>query len=136
MEEEYQQPYDRGNGPDYMQTQRVLRLSALLYAVRKRMALILVCALVGLVVGVLLSVVSYMRGEMAKQYAITSAIAVTSQDKNGLFTAQSSNPNSNDIYLAENMVDSVIYVMKSDQTLNAAIDRPGELRYQRRHRNQ
>ena len=127
MEEEYQQPYDRGNGPDYMQTQRVLRLSDLLYAVRKRMALILVCALVGLVVGVLLSVVSYMRGEMAKQYAITSAIAVTSQDKNGLFTAQSSNPNSTDIYLAENMVDSVIYVMKSDQTLNAAIDRLGLL---------
>ena len=125
MEEPYEQQNDRS--VDYAQPQRVLRLTDMLYAIRKRLGLILVCALVGLAVGVLLSVVSYMRGEMSKQYAITSAIAVTSQDKNGLFTAQSSNPNSNDIYLAENMVDSVIYVMKSDQTLNAAIDRLGLL---------
>lgn len=112
-----------GNGmPDTMMRKQ-LRLSDILYAVRKRMAVIIVCAVVGLIVGIGMSVVSYMRGEMSKEYAITSAIAVTSQDKNGLFTAQSSNPNSNDIYLAENMVDSVIYVMKSDQTLNAAIEK-------------
>lgn len=104
-----------------------LRLIDLLFAVRKRATLIVICAAVGLIVGVALSIVSYMRGEMSKQYAITSAIAVTSQDKNGLFTAQSNNPNPNDIYLAENMVDSVIYVMKSDQTLNAAIDHLGLL---------
>lgn len=108
--------------PEYM-ARKQLRLMDFLFAVRKRAALIAICAAVGLVVGIALSIVSYMRGEMSKQYAITSAIAVTSQDKNGLFTAQSNNPNSTDIYLAENMVDSVIYVMKSDQTLNAAINR-------------
>lgn len=114
--------YDQNPQPDYMMRKQ-LRLSDILYAVRKRLVVIVVCAVVGLIVGVGLSMVSFMRGEMSKEYAITSAIAVTSQDKNGLFTAQSSNPNSNDIYLAENMVDSVIYVMKSDQTLNAAIDK-------------
>lgn len=114
--------YDQNSQPDYMMRKQ-LRLTDLLYAVRKRAVLIAVCAMIGLIVGIALSVVSYMRGEMSKQYAVTSSIAVTSQDKNGLFMAQSSNPNSNDIYLAENMVDAVIYVMKSDQTLNAAIDR-------------
>lgn len=126
MDEEFQQKQEQNSQntlPNYVQPQRALRLMDLLYAVRKRLVLIAVCAMIGLIVGVALSIVSYMRGEMAKQYAITSAIAVTSQDKNGLFTAQSNNPNSNDIYLAENMVDSVIYVMKSDKTLNAAIDR-------------
>ena len=118
------QEWERQNAPyNYTQTRRVLRLTDLLYVVRKRLGLVVICALVGLIVGIALSVVSCLRGEMSKQYAITSAIAVTSQDKNGLFTAQSNNPNSNDIYLAENMVDAVIYVMKSDQTLNAAIDR-------------
>ena len=108
-------------------TRRVLRLTDLLYVVRKRLLVIVICAAVGLIVGIALSVVSYMRGEMPKAYAITSSIAVTSQDKNGLFIAQSNNPNSTDIYLAENMVDAVIYVLKSDQALNAAIDRLGLL---------
>ena len=119
---EYEDRMNPGVQPEYV-VQKQLRLTDLLFALRKRAALIIICAAVGLVVGIALSIASYMRGEMSKQYAITSAIAVTSQDKNGLFTAQSSNPNSSDIYLAENMVDAVIYVMKSDQTLNAAIDR-------------
>ena len=114
--------YQNQEGYPY-QSRRQLRVSDLLYVVKKRLVLIVICAMIGLIVGIALSVVSYLRGEMSKQYAITSAIAVTSQDKNGLFTAQSNNPNSTDIYLAENMVDSVIYVMKSDQTLNAAIER-------------
>ena len=115
--------YEQSTQPDSYVVRKQLRLTDLLYAVRKRFVLIVVCIVIGLVVGIAMSVVSYMRGEMAKQYAVTSSIAVTSQDKNGLFTAQSNNPNSTDIYLAENMVDAVIYVMKSDQTLNAAIDR-------------
>lgn len=123
MIEEYQNQREQEIQSYPVHTQRVLRLSDLMYAVKKRLLLIVICAMVGLIVGVALSVASYLRGEMSKQYAITSSIAVTSQDKNGLFTAQSSNPNSSDIYLAENMVDAVIYVMKSDQTLNAAIER-------------
>ena len=114
--------YQNQEGYPY-QSRRQLRISDLLYAVKKRLVLIVICAMIGLIVGIALSVVSYLRGEVSKQYAITASIAVTSQDKNGLFTAQSNNPNSTDIYLAENMVDSVIYVMKSDQTLNAAIER-------------
>lgn len=114
--------YDQSPQSDYVMRKQ-LRLADLFYAMRKRIVLIAVCAMVGLIVGIALSLVSYLRGEMSKQYAITTSLAVTSQDKNGLFTAQSNNPNSTDIYLAENMVDSVIYVLKSDQTLNAAIDR-------------
>ena len=112
MDEEFQQQQEQNSQntlPNYVQPQRALRLMDLLYAVRKRLVLIAVCAMIGLIVGVALSIVSYMRGEMAKQYAITSAIAVTSQDKNGLFTAQSNNPNSNDIYLAENISGSNFY---------------------------
>ena len=85
--------------------------------------MIILFTAVGLGFGIVLSVVSYMRGEMSKQYAIKTSIAVTSQNENGLFTAQSNDPNSTDIYLAENMVDSVIYVLKSDRTLQKAVDR-------------
>lgn len=108
---------------DEMQFRKQLRVSDILYAIRKHVRLIVLCTAAGLVLGIVLSVISYMRGEMSKQYAITTSIAVTSQNENGLFTAQSDNPNSTDIHLAEDMVDSVIYVLKSDQTLNAAVKR-------------
>ena len=98
-----------------------IRISDILKTVLKKRKLILLLALAGLAVGILLSVVSYLRGEMSKEYAITSSFAVTSITEDGLFTSQTNNPNSTDIYLAENMVDSVIYVIKSDRTLDVAI---------------
>lgn len=98
-----------------------IRISDLLKTILKKRRLILLLAVAGLAVGVLLSVVSYLRGEMSKEYAITSSFAVTSTTEDGLFTSQTNNPNSTDIYLAENMVDSVIYVIKSDRTLDVAI---------------
>lgn len=105
------------------QTRKQLRVSDILHAVGKHRMMILLFTVIGLVFGIVLSVISYMRGEMSKQYAIKTSIAVTSQNENGLFTAQSNDPNSTDIYLAENMVDSVIYVLKSDRTLQKAMDR-------------
>lgn len=111
----------RNSRPEW-QARRQLRVSDILHAIGKNKFLIILCTVVGLGFGIVLSVVSYMRGEMRKQYAIKTSIAVTSQNENGLFTAQSNNPNSNDIYLAEEMVDSVIYVLKSDRTLKKAVD--------------
>ncbi len=105
-----------------------LRMSDIVHTLRKHAVLIAVLTVIGLVVGIGMSVVSYMRGEMSKQYAINTAIAVTSQNENGLFTTGKTNdPNSTDIYLAEDIVDSVIYVLKSDKTLTAAVGRLGLL---------
>ena len=106
--------YMDSSGNSDLRTRKQLRAVDILHAIRKHIVLIAVMSVAGLVFGIILSVTAYMRGEMSKQYAITTSIAVTSQTKDGLFTAQTNNPNSTDIYLAENMVDSVIYVLKSD----------------------
>lgn len=102
-----------------------LRLTDMLHAVIKHRIKIIALTMIGLAVGIVLSIVSYTRGEISKEYVITTSIAVTSVTEDGLFTTMSRNPNSVDIYLAENMVDSVIYVLKSDKLLNHAIDRMG-----------
>ncbi len=99
-----------------------LRIGDILHSIYKHKILIGALTLVGLIIGILLSMISYMRGEMTKEYAITSSFAVTSITEDGLFSTQSTNPSGADIYLAESMVDSVIYVIRSDRTLNAAID--------------
>lgn len=102
---------------------RQIRMSDVLFAMRKRIVLIAIAGAVGLVLGIVLGVVSYLRGEMSKQYLITTSIAVTSQSADGLFISNMQNPNSTDIHLAEDMVDAVIYVIRSDRTLNAAIEK-------------
>lgn len=98
-----------------------LRLGDLLYALLKHRVLLFAAAAAGLAVGAALSVVSYLEGEMSREYVITSSIAITSQAADGSFTTRSSTPNQNDIYLAENMADSVIYLLSSDRTLDAAV---------------
>ena len=100
-----------------------LRIGDILFGIKKRLLMIGVLTVIGLCAGIALSLVSYLRGEMSKQYMITASIAVTSQNANGMFTANSRDPDANDVYLAENMVDAVIYVIRSDRTLNAAVEK-------------
>lgn len=115
-------PQTRPRRPE-MQGNSQLRISDIFYSIKKHILLVVILMAAGLVVGIVLSVASYLRGEMSKQYAIKASIAVTSQDENGMFIAQSNNPNQTDISLAEEMVDSVMYVLKSDRTLSQAVEK-------------
>ena len=107
----------------YEEERKQLRIGDILFALRKRLLLIAICTAAGLAVGIVLGLVSYLRGEMSKQYLITTSIAVTSQNANGLFTSSTQSPGSTDVHLAEDMVDAVIYVIRSDRTLNAAVEK-------------
>ena len=100
-----------------------IRLLDILRLMVKHRLLLIMLTAAGLVVGIVISIVTFALGEVSKEYAITSAIAVTSQTEDGLFTTQRKDPNSTDVHLAEDMVDSVIYVLKSDKLLDAAISR-------------
>ena len=55
-----------------------IRLTDLFHVLLKNRLLIILLTVLGLIVGVVLSMVSYLRGEMSREYAVTSAIAVTS----------------------------------------------------------
>lgn len=80
----------------------------------------MILSVIGLAVGVLLGTAPYLRGEVRKQYLITTSIAVNSQNANDTFISDMQNPGFADIYLAE---DVVIYVIRSDRTLNTAAEK-------------
>ena len=101
---------------------RRMRVSDAVLCIRKRLFLIFLCSLVGLGIGIVLSIVSYMRGEMSKQYAISTTMGITTQNPGGLFMTHNTDPDASDIHLAQDMVDSVVYVIKSDKMLNKVID--------------
>lgn len=98
-----------------------LRVSDVMFSLLKHSTLILLLTFVGFCAGGILTIMPSPGGEISKDYAITTSIAVTSVTEDGMFTTRSISPNSADIYLAERMVDSVIYVLKSDKLVNSAI---------------
>lgn len=105
--------------------EKTIRIDDLLYVVLKHIKTVIYIGLLGLAVGVLISFAYYIRGVAKVEYYITASMAVSSTNANGVFTggADSYNPNSQDIHLAEDMTESVIYVCRSDTTLNAAAEK-------------
>ena len=101
---------------------RGVRVSDIFYYLIKGRRIIALCALVGLILGVIFSGVSFIRGEMSKEYRIDCSIAISAQTKGGLFSSNLKNPSLDDVHLAEDMSDSVMYVLKSERLLATAIE--------------
>ncbi|MDO4305302.1 MAG: AAA family ATPase [Eubacteriales bacterium] len=104
-----------------------IRIGDVLYGIIKHRILITALTAAGLLIGIVLSGISYLRGEMSKEYIITSSFSVNTQTHSGLFTSGYDFPNYNDINMAEDMVDAVAYVLKSDKMLKEIIDSLGLL---------
>lgn len=104
-----------------------IRVADIIYGVIKHRFLIIVLTAAGLLTGVVLSGISYLRGEMSREYLITSSFSVNTQTQSGLFTSGYDFPNYNDINMAEDLVDAVSYALKSDRMLNEIIDSLGLL---------
>lgn len=104
-----------------------IRISDILYGITKHRVLLSSLTIVGLLVGIVLSGISYLRGEMSKQYIITSSFSVNTQTDSGLFTSGQEYPSYNDINMAEDLAGAVSYVLKSDKMLEEIIDSLGLL---------
>lgn len=104
-----------------------IRVADVLYGIMKHRILIIALTAAGLLIGMVFSGVSYLRGEMSKEYIVTSSFSVNTQTDSGLYTSGYDFPNYNDINMAEELVDSVAYVLKSDKMLNEIIDNLGLL---------
>lgn len=104
-----------------------IRIADIIYGIIKRRLLIIGMTVAGLLVGVVLSGISYLQGEMSKEYIITSSFSVNTQTDNGLFTSGYDYPSINDIDMATDLSDTVSYVLKSDKMLDEIIDSLGLL---------
>ena len=104
-----------------------IRIADIIYGMIKHRLLIIGMTAAGLLVGVVLSGISYLQGEMSKEYIITSSFSVNTQTDIGLFTSGYDYPSINDIDMATDLSDTVSYVLKSDKMLDEIIDSLGLL---------
>lgn len=100
-----------------------LRLGDLLHAIIKNKRMIVMMALMGLIIGITLSALSFMRGEMSKQYLITASAVVNAENGGGVYPASNASyPRNEDITIANGLVESAIYLLQSDKSLNTLIE--------------
>ena len=98
-----------------------LRIGDMLYAIQKRWKLIVALTFVGLVFGLLLSGVTYVQGSL-QNYEVKGSVAISTRPLSGYFINGTAQPTQNDFNLSEDMVDAVIYIMKSDHVLSQVIN--------------
>lgn len=102
-----------------------IRISDLLYTVFKHRKTILVLGLLGFFCGFVFSGVSFLRNSRTN-YAVNCSVAITSQPSaDGVVYNNSDYLSSNTFYQTLDMMDAATFVMKSERTLQTAIDHSG-----------
>lgn len=104
-----------------------IRVADILYGIAKHRIMIIALTAAGFLVGIILSGISYLQGEMSKEYLVTSSVAVNTQTSSGLYTSGYNFPNYNDLDMAKELTESAIYVLQSDAMLDSVIDSLGLL---------
>lgn len=99
-----------------------LKKSDIFYHIVKGWRLIVIFTLVGLVAGVAIIGFGYVRGEMTREYRITSSVAVIAVNSNGRYSENNREPLKSDIDFARGFTDSAIYIIKSQRNLQAVVD--------------
>ena len=101
-----------------------IRVGDLIHAMKKRWKLVAALTIVGVLAGLAMLGLSVYQGTYM-DYEVTCSFAVTSQNGQGGYLENMQYMSSVDYYLAEDMVDAVSYVIKSDRVLSAAIESSG-----------
>lgn len=103
-----------------------IRVSDMIFALKKRWKLILALTLIGLVFGVLLFTMTYVQ-DSYRSYEVSGSFAISTQTPTGVYINGSQIANNNDYHLAEDMVDAVVYVLRSNAVLSEVINQQGLL---------
>lgn len=97
-----------------------IRVSDMLFILRKRWKTIAGLTLLGLLFGLVLSGMTYMQTSL-QTFEITGSFAITTRNEEGRYINGSLAATNNDFHLAEDMVDAVRYVILSDKVLDEVI---------------
>ena len=108
-----------------MQEQGIqIRVTDLIYALKKRWKQIIACTVIGLLLGMIVTGANVMQ-ELNYNYQIRASFAISPQSAQGTYAGNAIIPSHNDYHLAEDMVGASIYVIKSDHTMNQLIESVG-----------
>lgn len=111
-----------------MKKNKALRKSDIFYHIVKGWRIILLFTLIGVTVGVALIGFSYIRGEVSREYRITSSFAVVGNKSRQVTATEAKGGNdsgSNDMNMARSMTETAMYIVKSRKNMDAVVEHLG-----------
>lgn len=106
-----------------MNKSRTFRKSDILFHIVKGWKIVAVCSIIGLIVGVTIIGASYIRGEVTKEYRITTSVAVITTGNGGEY--KSASPDQTNLQAARNLTESAMYIIKSRRNMERVISSLG-----------
>ncbi len=98
-----------------------IRISDIIFALQKNWKLILATTIAGMLFGLVLTAMSYVKSNLVT-YNINGSFAVSTMNEMGYFTGNGTSATNVDYYLSENMVAAIRYVLNSRQVVETAIE--------------
>ena len=91
----------------------VLKKSDIIYHLLKGWRIILLFTVLGFMLGVVAIGAGYIRGEMAKEYKITSSVVVVALNEKDQFSSKTNVPYKTDVDIARDIAEDAKYIIKS-----------------------
>lgn len=98
-----------------------IRVSDIVFALKKHWKLIVVATVAGTLFGLILTAMNYVQSSLVI-YKINGSFAVSAQNEMGYFTGNGTTATSADFTLAENMVPAIRYVLNSRKVISEVIE--------------
>ena len=98
-----------------------IRVSDIIFALKKHWKLIVATTVAGLIFGLVLTAMSYMQSTLVT-YKINGSFAISSLNEKGFYVGTAGAATNVDYSLVEKMADAVMYVINSRPVVNAAIE--------------
>ena len=102
-----------------MKKNKALRNSDILYHIIKGWRMILLFTLIGLIVGVIIIGAGYIRGEVTREYQITSSFAIITPKPTDEKTK------ANNIQMSKGLTETAIYIVKSEKNIQSVVENLG-----------
>lgn len=100
----------------------VLKKSDIIYHLLKGWRIILLFTVLGFMLGVVAIGAGYIRGEMAKEYKITSSVVVVALNEKDQFSSKTNVPYKTDVDIARDIAEDAKYIIKSQKNMERVID--------------
>lgn len=105
-----------------MNKKTTLKKSDIVYHLLKGWRIILLFTLTGLIIGILVIGAGYVRGEMSKEYRISSSLVVVALNEKDQFSSKTNVPYKTDVDIARDLADDARYIIKSEKNMSQVID--------------
>ncbi len=105
-----------------MNKKTTLKKSDIVYHLLKGWRIILLFTILGLILGIAFIGAGYIRGEMSKEYRITSSVVVVALNEKDQFSSKTNVPYKTDVDIARDLAEDAKYIIKSEKNMTQVID--------------